>query len=60
MPTDAPYRGPKELKDGEFTYTNTWEGTIERYSGEEKITQNGKLVYKANYRGGLVDKRQGV
>lgn len=60
MPDDAPFRGPKELKNDKLTYSNTWKGTIEQYSGEENITQGGKIVYKANYRGGLVNQRQGV
>ncbi|MCL5409858.1 MAG: DUF5680 domain-containing protein [Patescibacteria group bacterium] len=60
MPEDAPFRGPKEFKDGEFVYSNSWDGDVERYSGKEQITQSGKLIYKADYRGGLVDQRQGV
>lgn len=60
MPKDAPYRGPEEYIQGDFIYSNEWEGTIERYSGEEKITQKGKLLYKAYYRGGLVDNRDGA
>ena len=60
MPEDAPFRGPKEYKENGFTYKNTWLGNIEKYSGEEQITQGEKLVYKANYLGGLVDQRTGV
>lgn len=29
-------------------------------SGKEKITQGEKLIYKANYIGGLVDQRSGL
>lgn len=60
MPEDYPYRGPKEYKEGEFIYTNSWEGEVDRFSGEEQIKQGGKLIYKANYLGGLVDQRRGV
>ncbi len=60
MPEDAPFRGPKEYEEGDFLYLNSWDGDVERFSGEEKITQDGKLVYKANYMGGSVDKRKGV
>lgn len=60
MPEDAPFRGPKKLKDKDLTYSNTWNGTIERYSGEEHITKGKKILYKANYRGGLIDQRQGI
>ncbi|OQA93087.1 MAG: hypothetical protein BWY24_00728 [Microgenomates group bacterium ADurb.Bin219] len=60
MPDDAPFRGPREYKEGKFTYTNKWIGDVEQYSGEEQITQGGNLIYKANYMGGLVDQRSGV
>jgi len=60
MPEDAPYRGPKSYEQGEYVYTNTWNGDLEKYAGEEKISQGEKLVYQANYMGGAVDKRQGV
>ena len=58
MPEDAPFRGPKEYQEGGFVYRNTWSGDVERYSGEEQITQGKKLIYQANYLGGLVDQRQ--
>lgn len=60
MPEDYPYRGPEEFKQGEYTYKNKWNGELDRFSGEEEITQDGKVIYKANYFGGLVDKRRGV
>lgn len=60
MPDDAPFRGPEEYQEGEFTYTNKWTGDVDRYSGEEQITQGEKLIYKAYYMGGLVDQRLGV
>lgn len=60
MPEDYPFRGPKKYKEGKFIYINTWKGEIERFSGEEQIIQNSKLIYKANYLGGLVDQRGGV
>jgi len=60
MPADYPVRGPKELVDGEYLYQNTWNGAVERYVGEEQITLNGNIIYKANYLGGLVDQQLGV
>lgn len=60
MPPEAPFRGPKEYRDGDLTYVNSWHGTIEHYSGKEQITMGEKILYKANYRGGLVDQRQGI
>jgi len=56
MPTETPFRGPNEFKDNEFTYLNNWAGKIDRYSGEEQIIKNKKLIYKANYMGGYIDK----
>ena len=60
MPPDAPFRGPQQLKQGAYLYTNHWRGTIERYSGHEQITHNDTLIYQADYMGGLVDQRTGV
>jgi len=57
MPESAPFRGPEKLINGYFVYANSWTGDVERYSGEEKITFKGELVYKANYFGGLVDQK---
>lgn len=55
VPDEAPYRGPQELVDGDFTYQNKWMGKLERFSGEEVIQRSGQLIYQANYLGGLVD-----
>jgi hypothetical protein len=60
MPEDHPYRGPSRFEKDTLVYKNTWTGEPDRYSGEEKITQNGKLIYKATYFGGWVDKRRGT
>lgn len=60
MPEDYPYRGPKEYKEDDAIYTNNWQGKLDRFSGEEKINKGGKVIYQANYIGGLVDKRSGV
>lgn len=60
MPEDYPYRGPKEYREGEFIYTNSWNGEVDRFSGEERIAKGDKLIYKANYIGGLVDQKRGI
>ncbi len=54
-PDEMPVRGPKTLTDKEFRYENTWQGDIEKFSGEEFIAEKGKRIYIANYLGGLVD-----
>ena len=59
MPEEYPYRGPQEYEQGEFVYRNKWEGGLNKFSGEETIKQGEKLIYKADYRGGEVDKRRG-
>ena len=60
MPPEHPYRGPQKYESGQSVYTNQWTGELDRFSGEERITQGEKVVYQANYLGGLVDTRQGV
>lgn len=58
MPHDAPFRGPRELVDRDFVYTNSWTGELDSYHGEEMILENNKEVYKAWYMGGFVDQRE--
>ncbi len=53
-PADMPYRGPKELVDGDFTYNNDLEGDVERFSGEERIYKDNILLYTAKYVGGVL------
>ncbi len=60
MPADYPYRGPKKYEEGNYTYTNSWDGEVDRFSGSEEIRQNERLIYQASYMGGLVDQRKGV
>jgi hypothetical protein len=56
---DMPIRGPKQMNDEHYNYSLSWQGTLENFSAEESILQNGELVYKANFIGGVVDKRKG-
>lgn len=51
-PLDFPVRGPKYYKNKNFVYTNSWEGTLEDFVGEEKIFFGEKQVYFRNYLGG--------
>ncbi|OGK37893.1 hypothetical protein A3B02_01735 [Candidatus Roizmanbacteria bacterium RIFCSPLOWO2_01_FULL_42_14] len=60
MPQDYPYRGPEKYEEGDYVYSNSWQGEVDRFSGSEQITKNGVLVYKADYLGGLVDQRNWV
>ncbi len=54
---EMPYRGPRELVDGEFKYINELNGEVDNFFGEEKIYKGGTLLYVAKYMGGLVDKK---
>ena len=55
---EYPYRGPKEYKEGDYSYINNFIGEIDSFSGEEIINYKGKEIYKARYMGGLVDQRK--
>lgn len=60
IPEAYPYRGPENYKEGEFTYSNSWKGEVDRFTGSEQITKGNKMMYMADYMGGLVDQRKGV
>lgn len=58
MPEDNPYRGPASYTEGSLIYTNSWNGSIENYSGKEEISDGATVIYTATYMGGLVDQRR--
>jgi hypothetical protein len=58
IPEEHPYRGPKELIDGDYRYSNKYNGEVDNFFGEESIEYNGKKIYEAKYIGGLVDKKR--
>ncbi|MBI4138448.1 MAG: hypothetical protein HY482_02585 [Candidatus Wildermuthbacteria bacterium] len=60
MPEEHPFRGPEKYAKGNLAYTNSWTGVLEKFSGEEQITRDGKVIYEARYMGGLVDQREGI
>lgn len=51
---DLPYRGPRFLELGEYTYKCRIEGDFEWFVGCEKILYNGKKVYEAMFQGGNI------
>ena len=57
IPEDNPYRGPQEYQEGNLTYKNSFNGQIDSFTGEEFITEDGKIIYQAKYMGGFVDVR---
>ncbi len=50
-----PVRGPKEFVLENNKYTNKVDGTLDRFSGEENIYLNGKLIYRCWYHGGNIE-----
>ena len=51
---EMPYRGPRYLEFGEYTYKCRVEGEFEWFVGCEKILYKGTKVYEAMFQGGLV------
>jgi hypothetical protein len=49
-----PFRGPKNFKEGDFEYSNEFEGDITNFKGHEKILFKGKEVFSQDYVGGLI------
>lgn len=54
---EEPYRGPKELINGDSKYVNALHGDVDSFYGEEKIYKGNTLIYIAKYIGGLIDKQ---
>ncbi len=40
---NAPMRMPKEYKEGNYVYANSWEGKLSRFSGEERTAHGERL-----------------
>lgn len=51
---DEPLRGPRELREDNFIYKNTWGANISNFHGEERIFKEDVHVYTCKYFGGLV------
>lgn len=54
---DLPFRGPKELKKGDFLYQNKVKGDVFNFSGKEIIFYKNKIVYFLYYHGGTIKSR---
>ena len=50
-----PVRGPQEHVEGASKYENEVEGALNRFSGEEKIHLEGKLIYRGWHHGGNIE-----
>ncbi|MBX4201003.1 XRE family transcriptional regulator [Candidatus Parcubacteria bacterium] len=51
-----PFRGPKELQDGDFIYSNSVADTKDSFRGEEVIFYKDEKIYELKYHGGLIKK----
>jgi len=49
-----PYRGPDELRQPPYIYTDETHGDLARFWGLETITREGVLVYDLRYQGGVL------
>jgi len=58
MPSDYPYRGPREFVEEEWKYNNDWSGEVEEFNGEEKIYFKNEMIFWTKYIGGVVDVRE--
>lgn len=50
-----PFRGPFELRQGDWLYRDHSTGNIERFDGEEMIWLAGVRVYRLFYHGGALE-----
>lgn len=51
---DQPYRGPSILRDDRYVYTNQSDGSLEKFSGHERIACDDQRVYELHYTGGVL------
>lgn len=51
---ERPFRGPSTFEEGNFTYNDESSGTLESFSGVERILFNGHKVYQLKYHGGTI------
>ncbi len=54
VPQQTPFRGPENLIQDEFEYTNRILGSFKRFSGVETIAYQAIPVYQLHYSGGLI------
>jgi len=55
IPENKPFRGPSNLKKGNFEYFNQNSGNIQGFVGREHILYKNKKVYKLEYHGGTIN-----
>ena len=51
---ERPFRGPSTFAEGDFMYNDESSGTLENFSGVERILFNRHKVYTLKYHGGTI------
>jgi len=51
---DRPFRGPERLTEGEYEYLDKSRGSVDQFTGVERILHCGREVYRLTYHGGTV------
>ncbi len=51
---ERPFRGPHSFKEDDYEYLDESQGTVELFTGVEKIFYRGQEIYRLNYHGGTV------
>jgi hypothetical protein len=51
---ERPFRGPSTFAEGDFMYNDESSGTLESFSGVERILFNRHKVYTLKYHGGTI------
>lgn len=54
VPPEAPFRGPRLFKEGDFEFRCDWSGGLEAFTGEEFIFFNSQPIYQLNFHGGEI------
>jgi hypothetical protein len=54
---NRPFRGPSSFNEGDFDYFNESNGTVEQFTGFERILYQGQEIYRLDYHGGKVKVR---
>lgn len=49
-----PLRGPSRFVNGDYIYTFESNGTMESFTGIEKIYKNNELIYELHCHGGVI------
>ncbi len=54
VPEETPYRGPREYRNGDYTYRCETDGNFDWFQGKETIEYRGKQIYECYFHGGII------